>query len=301
MATPGLRIRRNPRQRGVALVMVLWALVIFAVITASLSRDTRSQLAVTRNLLDGARAEAAADGGVHRAIAALLAEGERESLRVDGTVYGWRVEDSLVRIRIQDEGGRIDINGADADLLAGLFEAVGVEPEAADVLADRVIDFRDPDSLLRPRGAEDDDYARAGLAHGAKDGFFDAVEELNLVLGMTPELYARVAGAVTVFTQRPVPDARFAPPLVRNVLAPAAGEESEAAPVAVAVGDLSVLASGPAPGQTQTNTIRIHAEARTAGGAVFAREAVVGLLPAQPGAARFQFLAWSQGERELFE
>ena len=54
---------------------------------------------------------------------------------------------------------------------------------------DAIADFRDPDDLRRLNGAEDADYQSAGLKHGAKDGPFKAIEELQQVLGVDHDLY----------------------------------------------------------------------------------------------------------------
>src|SRR5882672_7761736 len=51
-------------------------------------------------------------------------------------------------------------------------------------------------------GAEDADYAAAGLAYGAKDAPFAMTEELLQVPGMTRELFDRVAPDITVYSPR---------------------------------------------------------------------------------------------------
>ncbi|MDX1483405.1 MAG: type II secretion system protein GspK, partial [Alphaproteobacteria bacterium] len=119
------------RQRGIALVAVLWALVLLAVIAATVSRESRTQSRLARNFVDGAQAEALADGGVHRAIDGLSRPVAAGGWRVDGTVYGWRRPDGEVRIRIEDEGGKVDLNRAGAALLRDLFLAAGAEPARA--------------------------------------------------------------------------------------------------------------------------------------------------------------------------
>ena len=60
---------------------------------------------------------------------------------------------------------------------------------SAAALVDAIVDFRDEDDLHCLQGAEDRDYADAGLPRGAKDAAFEAVEELQQVLGMTREIY----------------------------------------------------------------------------------------------------------------
>ncbi|MCH9013875.1 MAG: general secretion pathway protein GspK, partial [Proteobacteria bacterium] len=243
------------RARGLALVTVLWVLMLLALIAASFTRTTRTEVNLTRNLIENAEAEALADAGVYRAVLALLApqteglidEGMESLIRLgsenpavvrrrieqdlraeleagnlapeaaamftegwrsDGTVYAWAFGGGEVRISIQDEGGKIDLNGAPDELLRGLFlaaawtgpdgEILGLDPSEADALVDAIRDFADADDLKRLNGAEDRDYEAAGLPWGAKDAAFTAVEELQQVLGVTAPLYQAVAPALTV-------------------------------------------------------------------------------------------------------
>ncbi len=61
------------RARGcLALVTVLWVLALLSLIAASFNRTTRTEINLTRNLIEAAEAEALADAGVYQAIYALL-------------------------------------------------------------------------------------------------------------------------------------------------------------------------------------------------------------------------------------
>jgi general secretion pathway protein K len=74
-------------------------------------------------------------------------------------------------------------------------------------------DWRDPDNLSQPvGGAEDPAYASAGLAWGAKDAPFDSVAELAQVLGMRPALVASAAPHLTVYSGNAAPNANIASP-----------------------------------------------------------------------------------------
>ena len=82
----------------------------------------------------------------------------------------------------------------------------------ADAIAGAIVDWRDGDDLTQPMGgAEDPQYAAAGLPYGAKDAPFDTVAELEQVLGMPRTLFERAAEHLTVFSGLPQPDQRFAP------------------------------------------------------------------------------------------
>ena len=103
--------------------------------------------------------------------------------------------------------------------------SVGVDPAKAQSLADAIADFRDPDDLPRLHGAEEADYRDAGLAWGPTNAPFQTVEDLQQVLGMTADIYRRVAPDLSVYSltatlpattderlTKIVRDARFDPP-----------------------------------------------------------------------------------------
>ena len=159
-------------------------------------------------------------------------------------------------------------------------------------------DFADPDDLRRLNGAEDADYAAAGLPWDAKDAPFAAVEELQQVLGMTPMLYEAVAPALTVHTRQKGIDPKSAP---REVLLALPGSGAEAVDEHLAARAEAPEGAGPtllgAEGFTARSRQRVYtvrAEAYLESGAVFVREAVVRL---GGGARGFTVLAWRQGRR----
>ncbi len=279
-------------RRGIALLAVLWVLALLALMAASFMRTTRSETSLARNLMESAKAEALADAGVELAAARLLQPVGGSGWILDGSVHELVLDDGEARVTIADEAGKIDLNLADENLLQALFRAAGVDGVDSTALAHAIIDFRDPDSLRQLNGAEDDDYAEAGYPYGAKDSPFEIVEELRQVLGMTAALYAEVAPALTVYARRPRPDPRAAPPLVAAALA---GRTAEGMAATEAAGEAT---GGRAATRSRIGTYAIHAEGRTAAGAVFARDAVL-QLRGNTGAP-YVALSWRQGRRVLF-
>ena len=205
-------------QRGIALVAVLWVVAILALVAAVFMREARTEIALTRNLAEEAKAEALAEAGVNRAILVLLGLDETIPWRIDGTAFAFDYGGGTVRVSLQDEGGKIDLNRAGDAVLQGLFTSVGVGQDAAQHLVDAIADFRDADGLRHLNGAEDAEYAKAGLPYDAKDAPFAAKEELLQVFGMTPELYARVAPYVTVYSPRRDVNLATAPAAVLKAL-----------------------------------------------------------------------------------
>jgi general secretion pathway protein K len=197
----------NRSEEGIALIVVLWMLILLSIVAATLTLEIRSSTHVARNMAENAAARAAADAGIQRAILDLASSANvptNEKFRTDGTVYAWQFANCAVRISIQDEASKIDLNQAPEELVAALFGSVGIDSAKAQSLAAAIVDFRDKDNWPRPYGAEETEYQAAGLAWGPKNAPFQTVEELQQVLGMTAEIYQRVAPNLTTYY---VPDA----------------------------------------------------------------------------------------------
>lgn len=199
----GHATRGGTAQQGIALVTVLWVMSFLAVVAAAVTSQARNETYLARNLVDSAQARQLAEGGIHLVIHELLTRpaGPGSVARDGGRRY--RFEAGEVTLLVQEEAGKIDLNAAPRELLAGLLKAAGMGALEGDRLVDAILDWRDPDSLRRLNGAEDHDYRAAGLDHGAKDAPFASVEELRRVLGMPEAVFEHIRAALTVHTGRP--------------------------------------------------------------------------------------------------
>jgi general secretion pathway protein K len=293
---------RLQSSRGIALISVLWICGLLAVMAASFVSSTRTEARLALNQLENAKAEALADGGVSEAVMRLLDPDPKTTWRADGTSHLFALGDGEVQIAIEDEDGKIDLNAASLELLAGLFRALGLDQGAAQTMADRIGDFRDADSEPEPLGAEDQAYFDAGLPQGAADRPFATESELLGVLGMTSELYERIRPYVTVYSGAEGIDPIRAPrvvlealpgitqPLVAQLLAAQIDPQVDRRPT-IADSDLLELQSYLVPSRQITYTIK--AMGRTQGGGTFLREAVIELTGdrGQP----FLVHAWRRG------
>jgi general secretion pathway protein K len=199
-----------------------------------------------------------------------------------------RYESDRSAPRLFTQQGRINLNQADRNLIAGLFQAAGLGADAAGSFADKVLDWRETSPGKRPNGAKEPDYRAAGLKYGPRGGPFQSVDELKLVLGMTLELYSRVEPALTVYSGRQFIDPQFAPALA---LAGLPGHNRDMVSAIVASrenqgGRAGVLAPGI---QLWGRAFGIRLEVERSGGPHL-REVVVRLAdqPSQP----FWLLSW---------
>ena len=175
-------------------------LALLTVIAGSLVYSSRTDLQIEGNFASQARAEAAADAGVYKAVFELSTPPAIDSMswRGNGLTHPWQFADAMLEVTVFDESAKIDLNSAPEALLQGMFRSLGRSDEDAAALTDAIIDWRDADDLKRPHGAEKDDYAAAGRSYGPANAPFEAIEELRQVLGMDEQLFLQVEPLITV-------------------------------------------------------------------------------------------------------
>ncbi len=199
------------RQRGVALLLVVWLIALLTALIGAFAITARVESLQGRVLAQGSVVQEIARAGLEYALLRVADTDARTRWTPDGRSYAWNYAGSQVQVQLVDESGKVDLNQADAQTLASLLRAVGVEATQAQQLAGAVVDWRDSDSLSQPTGgAEDPDYAAAGLSYGAKDAPFESVGEVEQVLGWTPEIYAKVHAYLTLYGGRSRPDPTYA-------------------------------------------------------------------------------------------
>jgi general secretion pathway protein K len=209
--------RRNS-QHGVALVIVLWVMALLVILLGGFALIARSESLQTRYLFDSTRARYAAEAGISRVAYEMRRADPLTRWIADGRDYDFDFDDAKIKVQVTDESGKIDINAADELMLLNMFTSVGVEEQKARELVDAVLDWRDPDDLVRPFGAEDADYEAAGLTYGAADLGFQMAAELQQVLGMDYEIFRKVEPLITVFARTPRPNPAYASAAVLQTL-----------------------------------------------------------------------------------
>lgn len=200
------RARRGASQAGIALLLVVWLLALFTVIAGEFIASGRVGATAEHNKRDDLRGLALALAGYRAAVAALDDRIEGLELDEDGTLLvRYRgLEDPVAAAaadvplgdgayswRISDEDGLVNINRAQRPVLVNLLQQCGMPLGAErDTVADSILDWRDANGDHRLNGAEEDHYRALEDPYSCKDGPFDVVEELLLVRGVTPQLFA---------------------------------------------------------------------------------------------------------------
>ena len=260
----------STRQRGFALLIVLWSVVLLAFLVTHLTGAARSETQLAGNVRLASVLQAAADGGVNTAIFHALDTSDGH-WPANGAEHELRLPGALLEVRIDNEAGKINPNSVQPQVLQALLHTQGVDQGAAARIAAAMVAWRFPD--VQGDGARAPQYRNAGRDYGPPGAAFESLEEIGLVLGMTPDILARIRPYLSLYHDGD-PDLRLAAPAVVQ-----AYRESEG-------GDPP--ASGGPPLET---VISITASAVGADGGRFTRRAIVRI--GQRSAGRlFEILTW---------
>lgn len=294
-------LRAPRRARGVALVLVLWAVTLLTVIASSFAFTSRTETLLARNQLASVRAQMLADAGIERALYELFKPAsDPQRWKPDGRTYAWQFDGVSVRIIVRDESAKININRAPLALIQGLLKSAGLNDDEVARVADSIADWRDADDFRRPNGAEARDYEAAGRNYKPGNAAFESIDELRLVLYITPELFDKLKGSLTVYSSRSGFNSVTASTEVLNAI-PGVDREAVAQYVAQrerARAENQVLVPfAPALPYASLNNLvyNIVAEAETEDGSVFIRETSVQLASMVPGGVTRY--SWREADR----
>ena len=179
--------------RGIALLLVLWALVLLGTLALGFSWSMRTEAMAARNGIDETRAYFQARTGVNRAVGAACLPARRHVLAE--SIAG-EDGDASYEVRIESESGKVDVNLVDEEVLLGLLKKAGLPEEEAVGVRDAILDWRDEDDVARPRGAERAEYGRMNEPVTPRNGKILGVGELMHVKGVTKEIYERILSRV---------------------------------------------------------------------------------------------------------
>ncbi|WEN15300.1 type II secretion system protein GspK [Rhodanobacter sp. AS-Z3] len=287
------RARMNGRdeQRGVALLLVLWACTLLAILLGGYAALARTEGLQARYQFAQTQAHYAAEAGLMRAAYALQDPQPKQRWMADGRLYSFHYNDATVTVRAIDEGGKVDLNTASPEVLLTLFEAAGLQPVPAQVVADHVVDWRTLPVADADASSGRGDYLAAGRNYAPRHAPFASVEELQMVLGITPALYRQLAPVLTIWSGSTSPDPNTAPPLALAAIpgmTPEQRQQIEAARQRNAKDPRLVLGAG--------TTHSIRSEAKLADGTRAILRATIRLQAGQ--VQPYVVLRWQEGEAE---
>ena len=188
------RVSNLNHNRGIVLPGVLWITVLAIVITINYSTDVHLNTRVVDNIKSAMILRQDATSAIYIALDRMLSSPSAANTR-----YTLSMNDSVVDIDIKPENMKTDLNTANADQLRRTFMSAGLLADGAEILSDRVIDWRDKDQIRRHKGMEDADYTSSGSSYGAKDARFDDLAELLLLADIDANSFRRLSDYFTTY------------------------------------------------------------------------------------------------------
>lgn len=289
--------------RGVAFVLVLWVIALMSILLGAFSVIARTENIQARHLFDTTAARYAAEAGMNRAIYELRNPDLMTRWVADGRPYKFEFEGVEVDVKITDDSGKIDINVADAVMLKALFVSSGIEDRRAEELADAIVDWRDPDDLTGPHGAESSEYKSAGLKYEPRNAPFETVSEVQQVLGMDYDVYHKIEKAITLYSGRSQPSAGYAPlevlralPGMTEELAQMILQQRQALQPGSPPSGLMLPDGTPVVAEGGGLTYSIESRAKLPNGSSTRLEATIRLGGSGVGGRPYAVLRWRDGE-----
>lgn len=202
-------------------MVVLWILVLLTALATEFAFSMRTEVNTTRNYKEDVESYFLAKAGINLAFAEIFQDARFHSIHNEyGFIFGkpqaqkttpeQEIQEppdeanedfsiinrtgiplgsGTVSYRITDENGKANINRVTRETLVKILGASGIEiGENRDVIADSILDWIDKDNDHKLNGAENDYYQNLSPPYSAKNDFFDSIDELLKVRGITEEI-----------------------------------------------------------------------------------------------------------------
>src|SRR5262245_43938003 len=136
-------LAENLRERGLALLVVLWIIVSATLLVLSFNATVRSGATFVVSEVEQAKTEAVLDAGVEIAASHLIDSEEARRWPADGSRRMVRFAGADLTISILDANGLIDLNKSDDKILLAFFrQFTGSDTKAAQ-LRDYIVSARE--------------------------------------------------------------------------------------------------------------------------------------------------------------
>lgn len=192
------------------------AIAVFGALAMTVLAGVQASLVGTQAELERGRADAAADAGATMAIHHLIASDPARRWSLDGRTRDERFAGNRLRIRIEDQRGKVPLIALTDEQVRRLFEQLGARGERLDTLVDSYLDWVDDDEDARPHGAELAWYARQGIH--PRNAIPQSFGEFALIRGFDSAMIAKLSSVATLHFGNGPFDGRHATPLAIAVL-----------------------------------------------------------------------------------
>jgi general secretion pathway protein K len=186
-------MRYGDPRRGVILPTVLWSIALLSALAMSAAVTFRGFAGIMAAERDRVQGDALLSAGLETAAGIMTNPGDAPLMDIETSVS---LATGAVHLRLNDQGGRVDIGKAPAIVLAALLRSVGAPEGAANDVALRIVDRRNPDTTTRP--GQTSRLSGVTKTPGTARPFSD-LRQLRFIPGMAAEWLSAIEPLTTVF------------------------------------------------------------------------------------------------------
>jgi general secretion pathway protein K len=188
------------RQRGGALLAVLWLSVALSAIAFSVATNVRGETERASTGTEGLRAYYLASGSIDRAMLWIYWGLYGGYAREDGSPMYYRApmpyirynyESGEVLVEVIPEGGKLNVNKAKPEDLSRLLLTLGVPEDRAQQIAAGIVEYRSAAEAAdaSPSIGTSEPSGQGGSTFRPRHASLEELEEILLVPGMTPDIF----------------------------------------------------------------------------------------------------------------
>jgi len=172
-------------------VAAITAVAAFSYIAFQVLAANEGGIAIVRGRIEQARLSAAADAGIAMAIHGLGDEDRGARWSIDGRARELDFDGVSLNVVVEDERGKAPLAGLNDPQARVLFQGAGASGDRLDALVAEFRDWQTEDTTVPPPPPPPGPPIRHGPIR--------TIGELAALKDMTPDIFAQVAPAVTVF------------------------------------------------------------------------------------------------------
>lgn len=219
-------MRPGNGEEGYALIAAIAAIAVFATMALAVLGGMQRSVVQASAEIESARADAAAEAGVQRALQGLLNDDRAFRWSIDGRTREMSFGDARLKIRVEDQRGKVPLVALTEDDVRRLFEALGVSGDRLSVVTDSYLDWVDDDDDARPDGAEREYYAQKGIR--PQNSVPVSIDELSVVRGFDPPLVQKLREVATLHFGSGSFEPRHASPIAIAIMTEGGEDSPEA-------------------------------------------------------------------------
>lgn len=196
---PQIRSGGASAEDGNALLVVIGLVGVLAAIGVAYQATTQSQARLYNALTARIAGQAAVDAAVDLGVWRVVRDWRRDPASLERVDLRCAQDGQILSVRIENESRRLNINFADRLSIAREIASAGLAADAALMIAARIADYVDRDSVTSDNAPEAEEFL---AATPPKNAPLNIIDELRLIPGVDEKTFAALENVLSVHSTR---------------------------------------------------------------------------------------------------